>query len=283
MANENKCKRSWLEVILPEKTLNLTDTDGLYIQRITKTHPEGNTDSIEMKGVDGVRPTSSTYKPFDLEIEMLFRGSDKRDVDLFLFKLDNMLSLREPYYVRHSDLPGIKYAVLPTPKIEDSYKTIRDREITLTFTCYKGYSESYQATNKMNLVDGAWQFEEGIEADEDLKYIHYDWGFPIYNGSSDTINPFDHALTIKINIDAPNGFTLRNNTTGDVFEYYEPLKKSTGFMIKDIYPIKNISDNVGRFTNFEWLTLAPGFNDIEITGKDIGYTKSEWIFNYVFR
>ena len=65
MTNDKKCKRSWLEIILPEKTFKLTDNDGLYIQRIVKTHPQGDTDSIEMKGVDGVRPTSSTYKPFD--------------------------------------------------------------------------------------------------------------------------------------------------------------------------------------------------------------------------
>lgn len=278
------CNRKWLQMITDESTKNLVEEHkGLYIQTINKTAPNGETESIEMKGVDGVKSTSSTYKPFDLEIEMLFRGIDKQDADLFLFKLNSLFSLRKPYYIRHSDLPDIKYFVEPTPELDYEYVTPRDYNITVTFSCLKGYSESYRTTNQMSLSDGLWQFEEGLKADDEIKYVFTDWGYRIFNGSNDTINPFHHSLTIKLNLDAPEGFTLKNKTTGDTFEYYEPLKRNTGFKIQDIYPIINLSENVGRYSNFEWITLAPGWNDIEITGRNLSYVKSEWIFNFIFK
>lgn len=280
----NNCNSKWVEIITDESTKNLiAEHDGLIVDDIKKASPNGETESLEIKGVDGVKPTSSNYKPFDLEIDFIFRGYDKQDADLFLFKFNNLLSLRKRYYVRHSDLPDIKYAVEPTPDISTEYITIRDYRITVKFSCYKGYSESYLTTNQMSWSNGLWQFQEGLKADDEIKYIHEDWGYRIFNGSNDVINPFNHSLTIKLWLEAPNGFTLRNNTTGDTFEYYEPLKKSTGFMLKDVYPIVNLSDNVGRYTNFEWITLDPGWNDIEITGKDLTYAKSEWIFNFIFK
>lgn len=278
------CNNKWVEIMTDESTKNLIEEhQGLMVDEIKKTNPSGETESIEIKGVDGVRPTSSTYNSFDLEITFIFRGIDKRDTDLFLFKFNNLLNLRKPYYVRHSDLPDIKYAVEPTPEISYDYITIRDYRITVKFSCYKGYSESYLPTNKMSFSNGLWQFQEGLKADDEIKYVHEDWGFRIFNGSNDYINPFNHQLTIKIWTDAPNGFILRNNTTEETFEYYEPLKRGTGFMLKDVYPIINLSDNVGRYTNFEWITLAPGWNDIEIIGKDLSYVKSEWIFNFIFK
>lgn len=277
------CKKSWVEVMFKNKTYNLANIDGLYIQNIATTHPVGENDQIEIKGVDGVIPAPSTYKPFELEIELMYRGVDAKDVELLVFRLNNFLSVRDSYYIRHSNMPGLKYAVLPNPKIEDEYKTLRDRTIKITFTCYKGYSESYEATNKMNFINDDWQFQEGLKAADKLKYVHYDWGYEIYNGSSDYINPFNQSLTIKLNLDAPKGFTLHNKTTGDKFEYYEPLKRNETFELRDVYPIKNYSEHVGHLTNFEWITLAPGYNDIEIYGRDLGYTKSEWIFNFTFK
>ena len=76
--------RKWLQMITDERTKDFTtEHEGLYIQTIEKTTPNGETDSIEIKGVDGVRPTSSSYKPFELVIDMTFRGKDKQDTDLY--------------------------------------------------------------------------------------------------------------------------------------------------------------------------------------------------------
>lgn len=215
---------------------------------------------------------------------MLFRGIDKKDVDLFIFKLNNKLSKRVPYYVRHSDLPFIKYAVKPNPTIETSKVTRNDWEIKVTFDCYKGYSESYKTVQNLNFLDGSWQFEQNIKFHNDIKYKHKSDNFDIYNGSSDTIDPLlNHYLKIEINANAKNGLTIRNNTTKDEITYKSELKKEDDFVINGVYPFLN-GNRVGRYTNFEWLRLNEGYNNITIIGTDVNDPPEiSFDFNFIFK
>lgn len=273
----------WFEIITDDGVIDLNKIDGIIVDIISKTHPNGTTETTDLASVDGSVPEFTTYGSYDLEVSLLARGIDKPDVDLLIFKLNNLLSKRKAYYVRHSDLPSIKYAVLPTPKIESDRKTRNDYEITVTFECYKGYSESYKTVQQMNLLDGTWQFEEGAVFDDDVKYTHETNNFYIYNGSPDTIDPLiNHYLYIKVNADAPDGLRIINNTTEQELEFSEPLKVSDDFVLDGVYPMLN-GKRVGRYTNFEFIKLAPGYNSISIYGDAANKPKSQWDFNFLFR
>lgn len=273
----------WFEIITDDGVIDLNKIDGIIVDIISKTHPNGTTETTDLASVDGSVPEFTTYGSYDLEVSLLARGVDKPDVDLLIFKLNNLLSKRKAYYVRHSDLPSIKYAVLPTPKIESDRKTRNDYEITVTFECYKGYSESYKTVQQMNLLDGTWQFEEGAVFDDDVKYTHETNNFYIYNGSPDTIDPLiNHYLYIKVNADAPDGLKIINNTTEQELEFSEPLKVNDDFVLDGVYPILN-GKRVGRYTNFEFIKLAPGYNSISIYGDAANKPKSQWDFNFLFR
>lgn len=273
----------WFEIITDDGVIDLNKIDGIIVDIISKTHPNGTTETTDLASVDGSVPEFTTYGSYDLEVSLLARGIDKPDVDLLIFKLNNLLSKRKAYYVRHSDLPSIKYAVLPTPKIESDRKTRNDYEITVTFECYKGYSESYKTVQQMNLLDGTWQFEEGAVFDDDVKYTHETNNFYIYNGSPDAIDPLiNHYLYIKVNADAPDGLRIINNTTEQELEFSEPLKVSDDFVLDGVYPILN-GKRVGRYTNFEFIKLAPGYNSISIYGDVANKPKSHWDFNFLFR
>lgn len=273
----------WFEIITDDGVIDLNKIDGIIVDIISKTHPNGTTETTDLASVDGSVPEFTTYGSYDLEVSLLARGIDKPDVDLLIFKLNNLLSKRKAYYVRHSDLPSIKYAVLPTPKIESDRKTRNDYEITVTFECYKGYSESYKTVQQMNLLDGTWQFEEGAVFDDDVKYTHETNNFYIYNGSPDTIDPLiNHYLYIKVNADAPDGLKIINNTTEQELEFSEPLKVNDDFVLDGVYPILN-GKRVGRYTNFEFIKLAPGYNSISIYGDAANKPKSHWDFNFLFR
>ena len=273
----------WFEIITDDGVIDLNKIDGIIVDIISKTHPNGTTETTDLASVDGSVPEFTTYGSYDLEVSLLARGIDKPDVDLLIFKLNNLLSKRKAYYVRHSDLPSIKYAVLPTPKIESDRKTRNDYEITVTFECYKGYSESYKTVQQMNLLDGTWQFEEGAVFDDDVKYTHETNNFYIYNGSPDTIDPLiNHYLYLKVNADAPDGLRIINNTTEQELEFSEPLKVSDDFVLDGVYPMLN-GKRVGRYTNFEFIKLAPGYNSISIYGDAANKPKSQWDFNFLFR
>ena len=180
-------------------------------------------------------------------------------------------------------MPGIKYAVYCE---ENAITDIAHKygEFEITFVVYKGYSESLYETNQYDKTSDKWQFGNGLLVNDDIKYKHNATSFRIFNGSSDTIAPFPHRhkLVIKINVNAPNGFKLINRTTGDVFGYKKAIKSNQQLIINGVYPTIN-SKRVGINTNHEWLSLAPGYNDIEITGSDITQSTVEFIFPFIYR
>lgn len=274
----------WFQLMTDDEgTIELNKLDGLIIDEISRTHPNGTTQTLDIETTDGEIPQFTTYGKYELSVTTLFRGIDKRDVDLFVFKLNNMLSRRKPYYIRHSDLPNIKWQVKPTPKIESSKIGRQDVSITITFECNKGFSESYNSTLKMDLINGGSQFGGGNVFDNEIKYVHDKRNFDIYNGGADTLDPYlGHYIHIKISADAPNGLTIRNNTTGDELIYRDILKPEDELIINGVYVTKG-NKNMGRVTNFEYLTLKKGYNSISIYGDEYNEPHSEWDFNYLYR
>ncbi|MDW4078351.1 phage tail family protein [Staphylococcus saprophyticus] len=271
-----------VKLITNDKTISLTDFDNFMYLDYVENDVQINTNTTEINGVDGVLTGASTFAPFELELRFMFSGVDIHDYHLFKHKLRQIIYQREPYYVWHSDMPGKKYAVLPNAtEIEDIYS--RNGEISITFSVFKGYSESLKDTDKFSLSSGDWQFEGGLLSDDEIKYKHDTTSFKIYNGSSDTINPLlRHRFKLIVNIDAPKGFKITNKTTNDTFEYKKAIKSNQTLTINGVHPFIN-NNRVGIDTNWQWLTLNEGFNDIEITGENISEVSTQWIFPFIYR
>lgn len=260
----------------------LTDISNLKFLDFQEESVEVNANSIDVKGTDGVVLGPSTFGPFNLILNFSFKGVDVRDYNLMIQKLRSMLFKRDVFYVWHSDMPGKKYAVYCNENAIER-KTSKFGVFALKLVVFKGYSESYKETDQFSLFNGFWQFEEGLILDDNIKYVHDTSKFKIFNGSDDTINPIlRHKFRLDINIDAPNGFTITNKTTGDVFEYTKPLKSKQTLTIQGVHPLLN-NQRVGINTNFNFLTLVPGYNDIEISGHRLGATKTKWIFPFIYR
>lgn len=271
-----------VKLITDDETINLTDFENFIYLDFVENDVQINTNTTEINGVDGVLTGASNFAPFDLELNFIFSGVDIKDYHLFKSKLRSIVYQREPYYVWHSDMPGKKYAVLPSAtEIEDLYS--RNGKVTLKFTVFKGYSESLKDTSQFSLSSGHWQFEAGVLSDNEIKYKHTTTSFKIYNGSTDTINPLlRHKLKVLINLNAPKGFKIKNTTTGDVFEYKKAIKSNQRFTLDGVHPFIN-NKRVGIDTNWQWLTLDEGFNDIEIIGENISNVQTQWIFPFIYR
>ncbi len=273
----------WVRIFDDNSDIMLTDLDGLSFLEYEEEGVETRVTSTEVQGVDGVLMSLNTFGPFNLILRFFHRGADVKDYRLMKQQLRGMLHRRTPFYVVHSDMPGIKYAVYceenAITNIGHKYGTFE-----VTFTVYKGYSESLYETNQYDKKSDKWQFGNGLLVNDDIKYKHNTTSFKIFNGSSDTIAPFPHRhkLIIKLNVNAPKGFKLINRTTGDIFEYKKAITKSKQIIINGIYPTID-GKRVGIDTNHEWLTLAPGYNDIEIIGTDITEPTAEFIFPFIYR
>ncbi|AGC90884.1 phage tail family protein [Staphylococcus warneri] len=273
----------WLKIVTDNETIDINDVLPNFMFLDAKAaFPTTNNESTTMKGVDGELPNFATFAPFSLVVKCGFDGIDVIDATLAEQKLRNIFFKRKPYYIITSDNPCIKYAV-KNPDINPDYGDYMAVKFELTFSVYKGYSESLKSTDKFSLSNGDWQFEEGLIFDDNIKYNHSTSSFKIFNGSDDTINPIlRHKFRLDINIDAPNGFTITNNTTGDVFEYTKHIKSNKTLSIQGVHPILN-NKRVGVDTNFNFLTLDPGYNDIEISGSNLGKTNTKWVFPFIYR
>lgn len=260
----------------------LTDIPRLKFLDFNEEGVEVNANTQEINGTDGVLLGPATFGPFKLVLRFFYTGTDTNDYKLLKQKLRSILFRRDAFYIWHSDMPGKKYAVYTE---ENSIKDIGTRygEFEISFSVWKGYSESYKETDKFSLSSGDWQFESGLITDDEVKYVHNTTSFRIYNGSTDTIDPhIRHKFKLIINTDAPKGFKLKNKTTGKTFEYKKAIKKNQTLTIIGVHPFID-NKPVGINTNWQWITLAKGFNDIEITGENIGDAKTQWIFPFIYR
>ncbi|CRV14453.1 Phage-related protein [Streptococcus equi subsp. equi] len=271
-----------VKLITNDKTINLTDFENFMYLDYVENDVQINSNTTEINGVDGVLTGASTFAPFELELNFIFSGVDIKDYHLFKSKLRSIVYQREPYYVWHSDMPGKKYAVLPSAtEIEDLYS--RNGKVTLKFTVFKGYSESLRDTIEIELLQENVQFEQGLDLADKLKYKHFEKSFSIFNGSTDIIDPLKrHKLIIQMTIEAPNGFKIRNKTTGDTFEYKKKIKKSQSFILNGVYPYVD-KKRVGIDTNYSYITLAPGLNNIVIEGDGTEKIEIDFNFNYIYR
>lgn len=273
----------WVKMIKGSNETILTDIDDLVYLDFKEEDVESRINLQEISGVDGGLLSPISFAPFNLILRFVYSGSDIKDYHLLKKKMRSILYTREPFYIVHSDMPSMKYAVITdSTAIEDLYG--RNGTFEVTFTVFKGYSESLYETNQYSNTSDKWQFGNDTIINDDIKYKHNSSEFKIFNGSSDTIAPFPHRhkLIIKISVDAPSGFKLINKTTGDVFEYKKSITKNKQIVINGIYPTID-GNRVGINTNHEWLTLSPGFNDIEIAGENISNPTVEFIFPFIYR
>ena len=93
----------------------------------------------------------------------------------------NVIYQREPYYISHSKLPRVKYAVN-----DASLKTRyfhSDMEFEIEFTVYKGYSESLLYTNEVDSLEDGFMLTETLPTDYVPRYQFNTNNFTVYNGS----------------------------------------------------------------------------------------------------
>lgn len=275
-------KKNWVLIKSTDGDIELTDIPGLHFLEWTIPSVSTSANELEMEGVDGVLPGENTFDPFELELKFYFDGADAKDLNLFAQRMKGLVNQRKPYYVVHSDMPRFKYAC-NTAQIEYDKITVGDMTFSITFRCYKGYAESLYSTKDYSTQNDKFQFENGLLARDDIKYIFTDYEFDVYNGGNDIIDPHNyHKLKISINIDAPKGFKLTNHNNETVFEYKTSIKANKTLILDGIYPTID-AKRVGINTNHGIIILDKGYNRMEISGESLGKVKISFDFNFLYR
>ena len=259
----------------------ITDMPYLKLLDYKEEDVDVRTNTLEVKGRDGVLVGPSTFGPFKLILRFYYKGHDLHDYNLMKQRMRGLLFRREPYYIVHSFMPGKKYAV----QCESNAITdVNDKagEFEVTFIVYKGFSESLRDTLDVDFLSDNWQFEGGLISDKEIKYKHNSKRFEIWNGSFDTIDPLTYKLKIRISANAPNGFKMTNHMTGQTVIYNGSLQSYQTLTFVGVHPVIG-SERVGANTNHEWIELLPWFNNIEIDGVGVSNVSAEFEFDFIYR
>lgn len=273
----------WIKLMTSNKVIDVQEeVSGLIFLDAKPSYPVTVTNNKTINGVDGELTGAISFAPFNLLVRFGVDGQDEASIDIAEQKLRHIFNRRENYYLFHSQMPGVKYLV-ENPEISPEIKDFSSIELEANFSVKPGYSESLMTTDNFSLNSDYWQFGNGLVTDPNIKYVHTKRKFQIYNGSTDTVTPIHrHQIITTMNINAPNGFTLHNKTTGDKFLYKKKIRDTDTLVLNGVYPFKN-KQHCGIDTNHEYITLAEGYNDFEVLGDGVEVKEIKFTFNFVYR
>lgn len=231
--------------------------------------------------------TSTEIKNRTIPVRLLYIASDINDYDLLRDEINALLLRSERFYIIFKREPYKKWLV----KLDSQFLLPPNRtmnEFTVAFRTINRFAESVGTC--LDLVNrdfdsGLWGWGNGIDVDREYQYEFTTNSFIVANIGTAAINPIEHALKVTVSGDFPNGMTLRNATTGDIYQYNEPLTASDTLVIDRLRTFVN---GISRFgdTNKRHITLAPnefgsgGDNQIIIEGGTVSSVVFEFRFMY---
>ncbi|MFU0242991.1 MULTISPECIES: phage tail domain-containing protein [Bacillati] len=145
-----------------------------------------------------------------------------------------------------------------------------DAVFTIPFDNPSGYKYSLYPSNQFYKYSvAAWQYGMNLPIPTDNLKYHFTnlTNLYVYNASDITIDPYyqKHDLKIIMKRYGNQHFGLVNNTTGTSWNYHGSLELNDTLILDGINTYKNgITDNLN--TDYGYLTLAPGWNNISVTG-----------------
>lgn len=143
--------------------------------------------------------------------------------------------------------------------------------LSSTFTSKKTLSFTPKGT-KMRIMaepSGSASFSPqdiGASLKPRLNYTSDKQVFTVYNGGNVLVEPEFMFLEITIGLlETPDVFTVKNKTTGDVFEWKKPVS-GRNIYLKGMNISEGTAFNGLRETNRKFIRLAPGVNRFEVWG-----------------
>lgn len=244
-------------------TYDMADDFNVLVRsfNIPSASPEIETDKVQNR--HGEIRMGKTWGARQLTAECSFFAVDYQDTTLLRSELFHTLMSFDEFYIIVDSEPAKRWKVEVANEFTPS-KIGNYGEFTVTFVCHAGVAESVGTTlTTMSFDVEAWQLGQGL-TDDDLIYTQTTSAFQIFNAGDTTVDPRMYPLTITFT-GASTNLKIRNNTTGDEWQYTGTTTASDSLVLDGIRSTKN-GLSVFRNTNRQVISLAPGWNDFVITG-----------------
>lgn len=241
--------------------------------RISSPRPKYDTDTVD--GRHGVIKSGTILEGRKVKTLLVIEGKDYMDFDMFrdeLFKIFNPL---EDFYIIRDVQPKKRMKVSIANEYDLEYVWLELGEMELEFEIESVFLESIGTTlNPLAFEVEKWQTGQGLTT-ENPSYTHDSITFKIYNAGDVMVDPRQMPLKIEFK-KASDNLNITNLTTGDVWQYNGSSVANDTITLDGIRSLKNGISIFGD-TNKKLITIAPGWNDFEITGS------SDFLITFDFR
>lgn len=255
---------------------------GVLVRSFNIASPAPNIQAEKLENADGQIRYGKRWGPRNISATCSFFPADIEDLALFRNELYRVLMSREPFYLISDAEPGKRWLVEVasewTPEKLGYYG-----EFTLEFVSHSPYAESVgtSLTSMDFEQDGVWQLGQGLIDSADLKYRHSTTNFSIYNPGDIAVNPRNMPLVIRYS-GVSSDLAIKNLTTAETWQHNDITSVGQTVEINGTRSLKNGITSVFSQTNRKLITLAPGWNEFELTGAGGGFTiEFDFRFYYI--
>lgn len=241
-----------------DNEINLSDY-GLTGLDLTPESPSYTVQTETVEGMDGTIVLGKQLNPRNITARFLVQSFDYTDSLIKRENIYNLFNGVEPFYIGETKLPYQRWLVESVEPWTPERFNPKTMQITLNLICWKGRAESIGTTTMASTFE---------YMDLPVTYTDYTMHatkFKIYNAGV-TIDPrnINHFLKITYKGNSEN-LRIENKTTGDVWQYLGTSNLNDEIVIEGIRSTKN-GLSIFRQTNKRLITIAPGWNEFEISG-----------------
>lgn len=232
-------------------------------------------------GVDGSQYNYSVFGRNVVTANFVLHFSTWYSFELAKHDIYRIFSTKQVIRIRTDSSPAVVKYVRSAPfEIKPISDGSHDATFSIPFENPSGYLYSlYNSDVAKTYEQEAWQLGMNLPNGQDLQYNFVNQSqFRVYNASDIMVDPYMQRHELKIIIKHSGGaFGIENKTTGDLYRFNGSMDSNDTLMIDGINTYKNnaLADNQ---TNYSYLTLDAGWNDIRI----IGATDLDITFSFPF-
>jgi phage-related protein len=240
--------------------IDLHEDKNIWVSSFRIPSPKPNHTTEKVDGRHGSVLLETLLDDRIVKAKFSVEAADSAEFDLLRDELFRIFNPLNKFHIIRDLQPGKRMEVSVDGDFDLDYLTLEDGEFELNFVMHSPYLESVITTLNPVQLDGYMQ----MSTPDVVNYQFSDSSFSVWNEGDIAVDPRAHEITISF-IGASNGLTIRNLITGDVWMYSGTTAAEDTLVLDGIRTFKNGQSVFGQ-TNKKLITLAPGWNNFEITG-----------------
>ncbi|CUR63883.1 phage tail domain-containing protein [Leuconostoc gasicomitatum] len=259
------------DIVVQRRDGTTYDLEAEGIKVVTFDPPSANfQNTYNQVGKYGAELVDTQIQQLSIPLTFDVTTRDNYDYELQRLKVLRIFSSTEPFYIINMRTPFMRWKVVAEafsyPRLANYWKA---KSVAINLVAYEGLAESTATTlDPFTFDGGTYGIGMGISFDTPKYSFINQTKFNVLNMSIIPLLASERPVTFVFKGDAPNGITLKNNTTCQSFTYFKPLTKSDEFKLIGLVPMVNGVQRLGNgLSNREFVDYAISDNDMEIIGS----------------